>query len=129
MGARGNSSGQEALAAEDTRLATERAALDARAQWLQSEAFQLTMSLNASNDVMRRRHQKTQSRLPPVYDPRNIFATPGAGPSDTPDANQFMTAGTGGPAQPREMAPPHGNMAPPRYVPIPPGHFSTPWKT
>ena len=63
------------------------------------------MNLNASNEVMRRRHQKTQSRLPPVYDPQNLFATPGAGPSNLPDANQFMTAGTGGPAQPREMAP------------------------
>ena len=84
------------------------------------------MSLNASNEVMRRRHQKTQSRLPPNYDPRVLFATPGAGPSNPPDANQFMTAGTGGPAQPREMAPPHGSMAPPRYVPIPPGHFSNP---
>ena len=117
---------KEALAAEDTRLATERAALDARAQRLQSEAYQLTMSLNASNEVMRRRHQKTQSRLPSNYDPRVLFATPGAGPSNPPEANQLMTAGTGGPAQPREMAPPHGSMAPPRYVPIPPGHFSNP---
>ena len=50
---------KEALAAEDTTLATERAALDARAQRLQSEAYQLTMSLNVSNEVMRRRHQKT----------------------------------------------------------------------
>ena len=84
------------------------------------------MSLNASNEVMRRRHQKTQSRLPPNYDPRVLFATPGAGPSNPPEANQLMTAGTGGPAQPREMAPPHMSMAPPRYVPIPPGHFSNP---
>ena len=37
-----------------------------------------------------------------------------------------MTAGAGGPAQPREMAPSHVSMAPPRYVPIPPGHFSNP---
>ena len=36
---------KEALAAEDTRLAAERAALDG-AQQIQSEAFQLTMSLN-----------------------------------------------------------------------------------
>ena len=78
---------KEALTAEDTRLAMERAALDARAQRLQSEAYQLTMSLNASNEVMRRRHQKTQSRLPPNYDPRVLFATPGAGPSNPPDAN------------------------------------------
>ena len=50
---------KEALAAEDTRLATEQVALDAWAQRLQSEAYQLMMSLNASNEVMRRRHQKT----------------------------------------------------------------------
>ena len=117
---------KEALAAENTRLATELAALDARAQQLQSEAFQLTMSLNASNEVMRRRHQKTQSRLPPTYDPRVLFATPGAGPSNPPDANQLMTSGAGGLAQHREMPPPHVSMAPPRYVPIPEGHFSNP---
>ena len=117
---------KEALAAEDARLATERAALDAQAHRLQSEAYQLTMSLNASNEVMRRRHQKTQSRLPPNYDPRVLFATPGAGPSNLPDANQFMAAGAGGPAQPREMPPPHVSMAPPHYVPIPEGHFSNP---
>src|SRR3954469_19729977 len=35
-----------------------------------------------------------------------------------------MTAG--GLVQPQVTAPPHGNMAPPRYVPIPPGHFSNP---
>ena len=78
---------KETLAAEDTRLATERAALDVRAQQLQAEAFQLMLSLNASNEVMRRRHQKTQSRLPQNYDPRNLFATPGAGPSNPPGAN------------------------------------------
>ena len=50
---------KETLAVEDTRLATERATLDVRAQQLQAEAFQLTLSLNASNEVMRRRHQKT----------------------------------------------------------------------
>ena len=68
---------KEALAAEETRLATERAALDARAQRLQSEAYELTMSLNASNEVMRRRHQKTQSRLPQIYDPRISLLHPG----------------------------------------------------
>ena len=60
---------KENLTAEDTRLATERAALDAQAQRIRSQAFQLTMDPNASNKVMRRRYQKTQSRLPPVYDP------------------------------------------------------------
>ena len=33
---------------------------------------------------------------------------------------------TGGPTQPRDMVPPHVSMPPPRYVPIPPGHFSNP---
>ena len=60
------------LAAEDVRMATERATLDARAQQLQSEAFQLTMDQNASNEVLRRRHQ---TRLPPVYEARNLFNT------------------------------------------------------
>ena len=84
------------------------------------------MSINASNEVMRRTHQKTQSRLPPNYDPRVLFATPGAGPSNPPDANQFMTSGAGGPAQRQEMPPPHMSMVPPRYVPVPEGHFSNP---
>src|SRR3954465_12370361 len=84
------------------------------------------MSLNTSNEVMRRRHQKTQSRLPPVYDPQNLFATPGAGPSNPPGANQLMTSGAGGPVQPQVTTPLYGNMGPPRYVPIPPGHFSNP---
>ena len=84
------------------------------------------MSLNASNEVMRRRYQKTRSRLPPNYDPRILFATPGAGPSNPPDANPFMTSGAGGLAQRREMPPPHMSTEPSRYVPILPGHFSNP---
>ena len=95
---------KETLAAEDTTLAIERAALDVRAQQLQAEAFQLTLSLNASNEVMRRRHQKTQSRLPQIYDPRNLFATPGAGPSNPPGANHLITSGAGGPVRPQGMA-------------------------
>ena len=67
-----------------------------------------------------------QSRLPPNYDPRVLFATPGAGPSNPPEADRLMTAGTGGPAQPRDMVPPHVSMPPPRHVPIPQGHFSNP---
>ena len=49
---------KENLAAEDVRMAAERAALDARAQQLQAETFWLSVDLNASNEVMRRRHQK-----------------------------------------------------------------------
>ena len=47
---------KENLAAEDVRMAAERAALDARAQQLQAETFRLSVDLNASNEVMRRRH-------------------------------------------------------------------------
>ena len=75
---------KEDLAAEGIRLAAERAALDARTQLIQAQSFQLTMDQNAANEVMRRRHQKAQSRLPPVYDPRNLFNTPGAGSSNPP---------------------------------------------
>ena len=107
-------------------MAAERAALDARAQQLQSEAFRLTMDLNASNEVMRRRHQKTQSRLPLTYDPRNLFHTPGAGPSNPPEANRITTPGAGAPVQPRAMEPPRVNTAPPHYTPMPPDHFHSP---
>ena len=47
---------KENLAAEETRMAAERAALDARPQQLQAETFRLSVDLNASNEVMRRRH-------------------------------------------------------------------------
>uniref|UniRef100_N1QVT8 4-hydroxyphenylacetaldehyde oxime monooxygenase n=1 Tax=Aegilops tauschii TaxID=37682 RepID=N1QVT8_AEGTA len=67
---------KEDLAAEGIRLAAERAALDAQTQLIQAQSFQLTIDQNAANEVMRRRHQKAQSRLPPVYDPRNLFNTP-----------------------------------------------------
>ena len=94
---------KEDLAAEGIRLAAERAALDARTQLIQAQAFQLTMDQNAANEVMRRRHQKAQSRLPPVYDPRNLFNTPGAGSSNPPGA---IAPGSGPLIQPRVMGPP-----------------------
>jgi len=50
---------KENLAVEEGRMAAERASLDARAQQLQAETFRLSVDLNASNEVMRRRHQKT----------------------------------------------------------------------
>ena len=61
------------MAAEDARMTAERAGLDAQAQWIQAESFRLSLDQNASNDVMRRRHR---SRLPPVYEARNLFNTP-----------------------------------------------------
>ena len=45
------------LAAEDTRMATERAALDA-------QAYRLMLDQNASHEVMRRKYR---SRLPLVF--------------------------------------------------------------
>ena len=84
------------------------------------------MDLNASNEVMRRRHQKSQSRLPSIYDPRNLFRTPGAGPSNPPEENRVATPRAGAPVQPRVMEPPRVNTATPHYVPTPPGHYSNP---
>ena len=53
------------LAAEDTRMAAERAALDA-------QAYRIMLDQSASNEVLKRRYR---SRLPPVYDARNLFNT------------------------------------------------------
>ena len=68
---------KEELNVENTRMAEERAALDAQAQRIQSESYRLMLDQNASNVVMRRRHQ---SHLPQVYEVRNLFNTPGAEP-------------------------------------------------
>ena len=84
-------------------MAAERAALDAQTQLIQAQSFRLTMDQNASDEVMRRRHQKAQSRLPPVYDPRNLFNTPGAGSSNPPGV---IVPGSGTPIQPQVMGPP-----------------------
>ena len=105
-------------------MAAERATLDVRAQQLQAETFRLSVDLNVSNKVMRRRHQKTQSRLPLTHYPRNLFHTPGAGGSNPPEANRITTADA--PVQPRAMEPPRIITAPPHYAPTPPGHFSSP---
>ena len=78
---------KEELAAENARMATERAALDTQAQRIQADSFRLTVDQNASNEIMRRRHQ---SRLPPVYDARNLFNTPGAWASDPPMVNRAV---------------------------------------
>ena len=73
---------------------------------------------------MRRRRQKTQSRLPLTLDPRNLFHTPGAGGSNPPEANRVTTPGA--PVQARTMEPPRINAAPPHYIATPRGHFSNP---
>ena len=104
-------------------MAAERAALDAQTQLIQAQSFRLTTDQNASNEVMRRRHQKAQSRLHPVYDPRNLFNTPGAGSSNPPGV---IVPGSGTPIQLQVMGPPQVHHAPPQYVPIPLGHYANP---
>ena len=54
------------LAANNTRMATERAELEA-------QAYRLRLDQNASEEVMIRRFR---SHLPPSYQPRNLFNTP-----------------------------------------------------
>ena len=73
---------------------------------------------------MRRRHR---SHLPPVYEPRNLFNTPGARTSDPPVVNWTVEApGAGAPVQPRVMGSPRVNNTPPQHVLMPPGHYSNP---
>ena len=104
------------LAAENARMATERAELEA-------QAYRLRLDQNASEEVMRRRYR---SHLPPSYEPRNLFNTPGAGTSNQPILNRTEAPGTGAPVQPRTMDPPRQNNIVPQYVPTPPGHYSNP---
>ena len=80
---------KEELAAENARMTAERAVLDAQAQRIQADSFRLTLDQNASNEILRRRHQ---SHLPPVYEPRNLFNTPGAGTSDPQVVNRAVEA-------------------------------------
>ena len=107
------------LAAEDTRMAAERAALDA-------QAYKLMLDQNASQEVLKRKHR---SRLPLGFDPWNIFHTPGAGPSNPPqhlETNRIEVPGPGGTVQPRLMEPPQQNIVIPPPVQTPPGHYSNP---
>ena len=76
---------KEDLAAEDARLAEERATLDAQSQQIQAQNYRLMLDQNASNDVMRRKYR---SRMQPVFEGLNLFNTPGAGPSNPAAANQ-----------------------------------------
>nr|XP_045087549.1 branchpoint-bridging protein-like [Aegilops tauschii subsp. strangulata] len=116
---------KEELMAENARMATERAALDTPAQRIQADSFRLTLDQNASNEIMRRRHQ---SRLPPVYDARNLFNTPGAGTSDPLVVNWAVKAlVTRAPVQPPQQPafdlsltpPPSHSLASPPSSPPP----------
>ena len=87
------------LAAEDTRMAMERAALDA-------QAYRLMLDQSASQEVMRRKYR---SRLPPVFEARDLFNTPGVGTGNPLEGNRAEAPGTGAPVQPRQMDPPRQN--------------------
>ena len=82
------------LAAENARMAAERAVLNAQAQRIQADSYRLMVDQNASHEVLMRKHR---SRLPLVYESRNLFSTPGAGASNPPVNNQTAEA----PDQPR----------------------------
>ena len=87
------------LAAEKDRMAAERAALNA-------QAYKLMLDQNASQEVLKRKHR---SRLPLWFDPRNLFHTPGAGPSNPLEVNRTEAPATGAPVQPRRMDLPRQN--------------------
>src|SRR3954467_6672758 len=104
------------LAAEEVRMTAERAALDA-------QAYKLMLDQNASQEVMRR---KFRSRLPSVFEGRDLFNTPGAGTSNQPVVNRAEAPGTGAPVQPRVIDLPRHNPGEPRVVHTPPDHYSNP---
>ena len=97
-------------------MATERAELEA-------QAYRLRLDQGASDDVMRRRYR---SHLPPVYEPRNLFNTRGAGTSNQPMVNRAEAPVTGALVQPHMMDPLHQNNILSQYIPTPPGHYSNP---
>src|SRR4051812_7458057 len=101
------------LAAEETRMAAERAALNA-------QAYKLMLDQNASQEVLRRKYR---SRLPSVFEGRDLFNTPGAGTSNPPVLNRSAVPGPGAPVQPRVTdLPPHNPE--PRIVTTLPDHYS-----
>ena len=77
------------LAAEKTKMAAKLAELDA-------QAYRLMLDQTASHEVMMRRQR---SRLPPVYEARNLFSKPGAGTSNQPEVNRGGAPGTGASVQ------------------------------
>lgn len=89
------------LAAENARMTAERAALDA-------QAYRLLLDQNASHEILKRKHR---SRLPPVFEARDLFNTPGAGTSNPPVVNRAEAPGTGAPVQPRLMDPPRRTIS------------------
>ena len=68
-------------------MAAERAALDA-------QAYRLMLDQSASHEVMTRKHR---SRLPPVFEARDLFNTPGPRAGNPLEGNRAEAAGTGAP--------------------------------
>ena len=104
-------------------MTAERDVLDAQAQQIHSSSFRLSLDQNASNEIMRRRHR---SRLPSVYEARNLSRTPGAGTGNQPEVNWVEAPEARALAQPRTTEPPRMNNTPPQHVPTPSGHYSNP---
>src|SRR3954462_4194274 len=96
-------------------MAAGRAAFDA-------QAYKLMLDQNASQEVLRRKYR---SRLPSVFEGRDLFNTPGAGTSNQPVVNRAAAPGTGASVQPRVIDLPRHNPEP-RIMPTPPDHYSTP---
>ena len=78
---------------------------------------------NASHEVMKRKYQ---SRLPLVFEVRDLFNTPGAGTSNPLEGNRAEAPGIGAPVQPRQMDQPRQNTIVPQAALTPPGHYSNP---
>src|SRR3954464_5595863 len=97
-------------------MTAERAALDA-------QAYKLMLDQNASQEVMRRKYR---SRLPSVFEGRNLFNTPEAGINNPPVVNRAEAPAAGAPVQPRLIDLPRHNAGVPQAVPTPPGHYSNP---
>ena len=93
-------------------MAAEWAALDA-------QAYRLMLDQSASHEVMRRKHR---SRLPPVFEARDLFNTPGPRAGNPLEGNRAEAPGTGAPVQPRQMDPPRQNTVVPQAALTPPGH-------
>src|SRR3954471_18086263 len=97
-------------------MTAERDALDA-------QAYEFIPDQNASQEVMRRKYR---SRLPPVFEGRDLFNTPRAGPSNQPVVDRAEAPGTGAPVQPRLIDLSRHNAREPWIVPTPPDHYSNP---
>ena len=70
-------------------------------------------------------YRRKPTRLPSVYEARNLFGTPGAGASNRPEVNRGGALGTGASVQPPATEQNH-QVVPTPHVPTPPGHYSNP---